>query len=158
PLGVRFSGNLQNVPEAFLGRPLVRPDVVRRGKAEIERRAAVAPSAESLHQIGLLQLAEGAYTKAVLSLEQAARQSPGDARVENDLSAALLVRSEAEHRSLDLVKSLEVLDRAPTDAPTSIESLFNRAEVLTRLHLRRAARAAWARYLQSDRRSQWAEA
>ncbi|HZF09986.1 MAG TPA: CHAT domain-containing protein [Thermoanaerobaculia bacterium] len=157
PLSVRFSGALEAVPETRFDRHPVRADVVRRGRAEIERHAALDSSPQALRDVGLLRLAEGDRTKAVLSLEEAVRRSPGDAQLESDLSAVLLVRSEAEHRPLDLLKALEAVDHALLADPERVEGLFNRAEALTRLHLRRAARAAWGRYLRRDRNSRWAE-
>jgi CHAT domain-containing protein len=129
--------------------------VLSRDVFEIEHRAANAPSSRTLQDLGLLRLAQGRYTDAILSLEAASAQAPGDPKPASDLAASYLVRGRAENRAFDLILALDAADRALAVEPQLAEALFNRAEALTRLSLRSQARVAWELLLRQEGRSAW---
>src|SRR4051812_1580581 len=80
-------------------------------------------------------------------LERAARQSPQDARILNDLGAAYLLRAYREDHPVDLVRALATTARAHAADPSLPEARFNHALNLERLYLSRVAVEAWKDYL-----------
>lgn len=95
---------------------------------------------------GLHALLRGRHGKAVASL-RAAALSGDDWRDWNDLAVALGERARVEDRRLDQVRALSAALRAARLAPDEPEVTFNLALTLSKLHLHRSARVAWARFL-----------
>lgn len=129
--------------------------------ARVRATAAREGSARELHLLGLTQLileapSDSAADMAVKTLERARVLESRSPALLSDLSAAYMVRAQRADRPLDLVKSLELADAALELSPGEPTALFNRAAVLTQLHLRSAALAAWDLYLSEDDRSTWA--
>ena len=151
-LEVRVTQGLQEVTTLSAS----SPQALSRDVFEIEHRAADTPSSRTLQDLGLLRLAQGRYTDAILSLEAASAQAPGDPKPASDLAASYLVRGRVENRAFDLILALDAADRTLAVEPRLAEALFNRAEALTRLSLRSQARAAWELLLRQERRSAWA--
>ena len=121
----------------------------------IRRRAAERRTAETVAELGILELLSGDLEAAVDHLEWAAAAAPGP-RVESDLAAAYLARA-AAGGAFDWVRALERADRAVESDPTRPEAVFNRATALSGLHLPRSAAAAWERFLAIEPRGPWAE-
>jgi tetratricopeptide (TPR) repeat protein len=125
-----------------------------------------APRGEpsSQHALGRLYLYERRFDEAVAKLEEAERAEPDDARLRNDLGAALFERGkEAERRqdggraAEDFGRAVEHLDRAVELDPSLADALFNRALVYERMRLDAQAEDAWRAYLARDSTSPWAE-
>lgn len=125
-----------------------------------------APRGESSsqHALGRLYLYERKFDDAVAQLEAAARSDPDDARLLNDLGAALLERGKDEQRrqeegkaAEDFGRAIQHLDRAVALDPALADALFNRALVYERLRLDARAEGAWRDYLAKDSTSPWAE-
>lgn len=160
PVAGRLSGELQGFPliDHIAADPVAsaseKAALPLRGLARVESLAAEA-SPDALHSLGLLRLAQGRFDTAVLSLQAAAARSLGNGEVESDLAAALLTRAEKENRPLDLVLAFEAADRSLAKGPVTSRALFNRAEALTRLHLRMRATEAWEAYLALEQYPAW---
>jgi CHAT domain-containing protein len=90
----------------------------------------------------LVQLLAGKTTTAIAGMELAAREPGQAATALTDLSAAYLVRFEAEHDCLDLLRSIEASERGLTVRPQDAALLFNRAAALSRLGARTLASRA----------------
>jgi len=130
---------------------------VRIAAALIEKEAAEARSPGALRARGIASFVVGDIDRAIVALEQAAGQRPGDPRILNDLGAAYLVRAERHNQPEDLSRAIGSLNRAVTANHLLPEALFNRAYALQRLSLNEEARDAWRMYLRVDDRSGWAD-
>lgn len=111
-------------------------------------------SAQTLHALGVWQLLAGEPRKAVATLEKASRLGGSEAAVATDLAAAygelarLLDRPQALAAGL---AALSLEDRTPWRG----ELTFNRALLMSRLHLRRQAREEWRRFLSAAAPGPW---
>jgi hypothetical protein len=123
----------------------------------VEQRAQGRRDPLSLAASAAAQLVTGQADQAVSALEEAARIAPRSARVQNDLSAAYLVRSEQKPGLEDLNKALTAATAATQADPSLAEARFNLALALERLSRRDEARKAWEAYLKIDSKSGWAE-
>ncbi|HJQ31458.1 MAG TPA: CHAT domain-containing protein [Pyrinomonadaceae bacterium] len=116
------------------------------------------------HTLGRLYLYERRFDDAVAKLEEEARQEPDDARLRNDLGAALLERGkdarrrgEEEKANGDFLRAVEEFDRAVKLDDALADALFNRALVYEELRLDAQAEGAWKDYLARDSTSPWAD-
>lgn len=132
------------------------PDV-RIAAAEIEKVTIGQQSAGAQQARGIAALIVGDIDRAVRLLEEAAAQSPSNARVLNDLAVAYLVRGRRPNQSEDLSKALATVNRALSADRSVEEAWFNRAYALERLSMSKEARDAWQAYLTIDDRSGWAD-
>ena len=132
------------------------PDL-RIAAAEIEKTTIGQQTAAAQHARGIAALLVGDIDRAVTTLEEAAAQSPSDARTLNDLAVAYLVRGQRPAQSEDLSKALASVNRALNADRTLQEAWFNRAYALERLSMSKEARDAWQAYLTIDDRSGWAD-
>jgi tetratricopeptide (TPR) repeat protein len=132
------------------------PDV-RIAAAEIEKTTGGRQSAGAKQARGIASLIVGDIDRAVATLEEAAAQSPSNARILNDLAAAYLVRGQRSGQSEDLSKALASVNRALNADRSLQEAWFNRAYALERLSMTKEARDAWQAYLAIDDRSGWAD-
>lgn len=98
---------------------------------------------------------QAAIRRTLTRLREERLRRPGDANVENDLAAALVVAAQAEASPVLLVQALGAIERARRLAPESRVIAFNRSLVLSYLHLSEAAEAAWSAYLRLDPDSPW---
>lgn len=119
--------------------------------AEIEKQYAARPIAAAAAIIA------GDPDRAISILEAASQQSPTDAKILNDLSAAYLVLAERSNASADTGRALSTANRALEIDRLMPEALFNRALALQMLGMADDARAAWQSYLTIDDRSGWAD-
>lgn len=106
---------------------------------------------------GLRKLLAGKRGEAVRHLESALALSPRDPRVLSDLAAAYEARGGAQERPHDLFLALAAAEEAVALAPRLLEARFNRALLLSRLHMPWAAAPAWRDYLARDPESPWAD-
>jgi tetratricopeptide (TPR) repeat protein len=132
------------------------PDV-RIAAAEIEKTTGGQQSAGAKQARGIASLIVGDIDRAVATLEEAAAQSPSNARILNDLAAAYLVRGQRSGQSEDLSKALASVNRALNADRSLREAWFNRAYALERLSMTKESRDAWQAYLTIDDRSGWAD-
>ncbi len=132
------------------------PDV-RIAAAEIEKVTIGQQSAGAQQARGIAALIVGDIDRAVRLLEEAAAQSPSNAKVLNDLAVAYLVRGQRPNQSEDLSKALATVNRALSADRSVQEAWFNRAYALERLSMAKEARDAWQAYLTIDDRSGWAD-
>lgn len=132
------------------------PDV-RIAAAEIEKVTTRQQSAEAQQARGIAALIVGDIDRAVKVLEDAAAQSPSNARILNDLAVAYLVRGQRTNQAEDPSKALATVNRALSADRSLQEAWFNRAYALERLSMTNEARDAWQAYLTIDDRSGWAD-
>lgn len=109
---------------------------------------------KALHAAGVAYLVAGDARAAASLLEDAARGAEGNARVWNDLSAALYASARPEDRE-ELTRALEASGRAIRLNPDLVEAYFNRALILERVGTREQVSAAWKQYLQRDPAGGW---
>ena len=103
------------------------------------------------------QLVTGQTDRAVSAFEEAARRVPKNARFQNDLSAAYLVRFKQKQDLEDVSKAVAAATAATEIDPSFTEARFNLAIALESLSLRNEARKAWEAYLKIDSKSPWAQ-
>ncbi|MBV9923755.1 MAG: CHAT domain-containing protein [Acidobacteria bacterium] len=119
--------------------------------------------AKAMHALGRLYLYERRFDDAVGQLEGAARLDPDNARLQNDLAAALFERGKEAQRqdggqgAQDFGQAFEHLDRAAALDPTLADVLFNRALLYEHMRLDAQAEETWRAYLAKDPNSPWAE-
>jgi len=125
-------------------------------KAEIFAADVEHPTARTRADIGVTNLYEGDFPKAVKQLKEAAADAPGDARIQNDLSVAELALAQETGDSEQLLAAAESSGLAAQASPDIPEVLFNHALTLDSLRLSNQARRAWDNYLKLDADSAWA--
>jgi CHAT domain-containing protein len=158
PLNARITADLQPPP----GRPRDgRATPVLRGEAfaavdRIQNRAGKDPAA--LHALALAYLALEEPRSALLTLEELTAREPHRAEAWSDLAAVRFALARETGSVLELLEALEATRRALELDPAHPAALHNRAEALTRLHLRFQATRAWEAYLKEEPTSPWAEA
>ncbi|HET8773528.1 MAG TPA: CHAT domain-containing protein [Thermoanaerobaculia bacterium] len=102
------------------------------------------------HHAAIAHLWIGEPGVAVEELEQWVAGHPGDADAWSDLAAAREAVASANPRAELLSPALAAADQALELNAALPEARFNRALILTRLGLLRAARRAWGSYLEID--------
>ena len=112
----------------------------------VEREADSLPPGRSALCLGVLRLATGRVDDAVAQLQAAAAYQPANSDVQNALAVAHLTRALRQKRPFDLVLALAAVDRALIAAPDSGPLLYNRALILSSLHLPHEALEAWKAY------------
>jgi CHAT domain-containing protein len=83
-------------------------------------------------------------------------QITGDAELLIDLAAAYSMRAHKRDDPSDYLSAIAAADRAVMLAPTSLEALWNRSVAIEGLGLIPEARTQWARYLERDSHTSWA--
>ena len=128
-----------------------------------------ADGPDSHYALGQYYLAKGEPDSAIEQFGLALEAMPRNAKLHNDLGAALLAlanrdrvdgdqRKDPDSSSEYLFQSLEHFDQALELDPSLLEALFNRALSRQRLQLLSEAEADWRTYLSRDANSPWAEA
>lgn len=112
------------------------------------------PTAENLHTLGRVYLTEKEFGKAIEQFEKAVKLAPDNAKIHNDLGAALL---EKEKSLNNLTRAREEFAQAIKLDANLLDAYFNQALALQSLNLSSQAREAWQKYLELDSTSQWAE-
>jgi CHAT domain-containing protein len=102
----------------------------------------------------LLDLLHGNTERAVATLKVAAQDRLTAPDVLTDLSAAYLLRYEETGDCVDLLRAHDAAERSLALAPGNHASLFNRAQALTLLGTRSAAKRAWEK-VQGQRQDGW---
>ena len=162
PIEPRLTGGFAYAPiQTFRSRPAstietLSPDV-QIAVSRIEKKTAVEDTAVALHLRGIATLLAGNVDMAIVFLEQAVGRDPGDARIQNDLATAYLVRAKRAGESGDVSRALATANRAVDADRTLAEARFNRAYALELLGMTAEARDAWHSYLTIDDRSGWAD-
>jgi CHAT domain-containing protein len=121
----------------------------------LERRLHDLPPADVCHGLGVLELLAGYSERAVSRLERCAAENPRDSATWNDLAAGRLWLVSRGDQSA-LLQALHAADQAITFDPAATAPWFNRAVVLSRLHLHVAAAAAWEELLRREGGTRWA--
>lgn len=138
-----------------------KPDKIQRDLAKMLalRDAAENSSAESLHALGRVYLAEREFDKAIEQFEKALKSAPNDAKLHNDLGAALMEKAKNQDAG-----KFETLTKANEEFAKAIESdknlpdaYFNQALCLQALNSSNQAKEAWRKYLEIDANSKWSE-
>jgi tetratricopeptide (TPR) repeat protein len=111
-------------------------------------------SARGLHAKGVANLLRDDAGAAVSLLRTSARLKPRDARIWNDLAAALYIH---DQDGAELREALAAARRAIQLDPALTEAYFNTALILERTGTKAEIRAAWNEYLRHDSTSGWAE-
>ncbi|HMB28235.1 MAG TPA: tetratricopeptide repeat protein, partial [Blastocatellia bacterium] len=120
-------------------------------------------AAAAHHAMGRFHLARKNFDDAIAEFEAALKTAPDDARIQSDLGAALMEKSDLEAlgksgrdpRTLD--RSLEHLNRAIELDSSLLEPLFDRALLRQNLGQLFQAKEDWDNYLKKDATSPWAE-
>jgi CHAT domain-containing protein/tetratricopeptide (TPR) repeat protein len=94
--------------------------------------------------------------EAIALLSDLAQQSPSNAEVLSDLSAAHLSRATTDARPDDLPRAIALAERSLALKPRLREALFNRALALEHLPLPTEAIKAWNDYLTIEKGTSWA--
>lgn len=142
----------------------VNGEAKRRAERFLQYAVEDAPSAASYHAFGDQLLAAGQFDEALKQFAQAAELDPNNARLQNDMGVALLEKAGGSGTDADSGKgladagaSLTHFDKALELDDSLLDALFNRALALERLKAFEQAQEAWAKYLERDSRSGWAE-
>ena len=136
------------------------------------------PNAESRRALGALYLLEQKTDEAIEQLEEALKANSNNARIHNDLGAALMEMAKLQ-KEKTARKEQTAEQKAPEPGPGESlaafaranehfaqalrldarlsEALFNQALCLQYLGLINQATEAWQRYLQVDATSKWAD-
>lgn len=116
-------------------------------------------TAENLHELGRVFLAEHNFDEAIKQFEKAVDLEPENAKLRNDLGAALMEKANTlEEGKLELLaKANEEFSKAIEADKNLPAAYFNRALVIQALNLPSQAREAWQKYLELDSTSRWAE-
>lgn len=134
------------------------------GLAESNLRRAVVeqPGPESHHALGQFYVATGEFSRAIEQFETALKDDPQNARLHNDLGAALLETAKTR-REAQAVETLEDLNQAlehfnqALALNESLEALFNRALCHEQMQSASLAESDWREYLERDAISLWAD-
>lgn len=113
--------------------------------------------ADRLHLLGLARAAEGRMDEAMLLIEGACLEEPQRTAGWSDLAAIGLSRFEGTADPRDLLKALAAAEEALNLEEGFPPALVNRAEALTRLHIRMQAEDAWRAVLASEPSGDWVE-
>jgi CHAT domain-containing protein len=123
---------------------------------ELMERADAGKTPDAQHAAGLALLLADRPLDAIPRLRDAAQRMPDDARAWSDLAAAQVTAAAQTARASLYPEALASADRALRIDSDFPEALFNRALILERMGVTRAAREAWERYLKADPSSAWA--
>ncbi len=112
-------------------------------------------SARALHAKGVAYLIRDNAAAAVPLLRHAARLSPRDARIRNDLAAALYVSAQSD---VELREALAAARNAARLDSRLTEAYFNIALILERgIGNKQQIKAAWSEYLRRDPSGGWSD-
>jgi CHAT domain-containing protein len=143
-------------------------EVGRRGKAsseELRRFASIlketsdksSPS-ESLGNQALIHLAIGHLDNALVALKKGLSLDSRNPVLWNDLAVVYITRAARDNQAAesDWAMALQATEEALSLRNDFVEAIFNKAVILTKLHLDSSAEQAWQAYLALDKESKWA--
>jgi hypothetical protein len=133
------------------------PDV-QLAAAEIAKFAEGNTSVRARSALAVALIVSGDLDEAITTLEQVAKDatdSPEEAAVQTNLSAAYLARARWWNHPEDWPKALAAANRAVTLDPNALEPYFNRALAYEGLEQADLAAKAWTEYTTRDRNSDW---
>jgi tetratricopeptide (TPR) repeat protein len=122
--------------------------------AQVLRDLKDDKSARALHAKAIACLVRDNAAAAVSLLRVAARLDAGDARVWNDLAAALYIDAQVD---AELHEALGAARRAIRLDPRLSEAYFNVALILERVGTKQEIKSAWIEYLRHDPSRGWSE-
>lgn len=120
-------------------------------------------SANTLHNLGRVQLAGKQFDDAITQLRHAKSLDLQNAQILSDLGTALFEKSKSisqssKETSLELAgQAMEEFEKALQINPNLQEAQFNKALYLQSSRLRSEAKEAWQSYLKLDSNSKWAD-
>jgi len=120
-------------------------------------------TAENLHNLGRVYLAEKEFDKAIAELTRAKAGAPQNAQITSDLGTTFFEKSKNLSQSADgagtefTAKALEQFEKAIEINPDLPEPRFNKAVLLQYQQNTPEARKAWQEYLKLDSDSRWAD-
>ena len=116
-------------------------------------------TAENLHELGRVFLAEKNFDEAIKQFENALKKNPNIAKLHNDLGVALFEKAKLKEdgKLENLAKANEEFAKAIELDKTALEANFNQALCIQALNLPNQAREAWQNYLNLDSTSKWAD-
>lgn len=116
-------------------------------------------TAENLHELGRVFLAENNFDEAIKQFEKALRKNPDIAKVHNDLGVALMAKAKTleEGKIEKLAQANEEFAKAIELDKNLLDAYFNQALVIQSLNLPNQAKEAWEKYLELDPTSAWAK-
>jgi CHAT domain-containing protein len=140
--------------------PVSDENALRRAE-NMSRDAVFAhETAETLHDLGKLQIAKRDYAEAKKTLERALAKKADDPSILNELGVAELLAAESSAKDSDRLRfaatALEHFDKATRISPKFAEAWFNRAVATGKLKQNGQEAAAWRDYLKVDSTSKWA--
>jgi CHAT domain-containing protein len=158
----RFTGGFPpSSSNDAVGKPTAIPPAVSGETVRLVRRIARKVERDrtprGLADAAVLRLLLGRRDDALKQLRRAAESAPADADLMNDLLAAYLASYEVSHKPSELIAGLEIAERTRALHGAPAEALFNRALATEGLFLHEQARLSWARYLNADPNSLWAD-
>lgn len=169
PLESRTTADFEYAPVTALRAANETPASDEKARRRAERLLADAgenPSdIDAMHALGLFYLAEKKFDQAAEALNAAIKLDPNNAKIHNDLGALFLEQAKLAEaggtggKYLENVNAaLRHFDRALELNGNLLEALFNRALVLQKTAtLNHQALEAWAKYLEKDATSAWAD-
>ncbi len=115
-------------------------------------------TAENLHIVGKISLAEKNFDEAIDYFQQSLKLSPNNAKLHNDLGTAWLEKGKSNDDNLRfLAASLEEFNKAIELNKGLKEAYFNKALSLQLMNLPNQTKEAWQEYLKMDDSSDWAK-
>jgi len=118
------------------------------------------PNAQTYYELGVFYLTQRKYHEAIKELESALKFADKNAKIHNDLGVAHFELAKAgakEKKFEDMAVALEEFTKATNLDSNSLEALFNKSLALQELQMPREAKESWARYLEKDSTSPWAD-
>jgi tetratricopeptide (TPR) repeat protein len=115
-------------------------------------------TAENLHELGRVYLAENNFDEAIKQFEKALKKNSDIAKIHSDLGVALMEKAKLqdEGKLENFAKANEEIERAIKLDKNLTEAYFNRGLVIEFLKLPNQAKEAWENYLKLDSASPWA--
>lgn len=115
-----------------------------------------APNLTQKHELALLNILEGRYTKAIEYLESVIAKYPKDtSSLLNDLAVAYLERGDTQGNPKDLIHSLSLIDEALAINNNMLEAKFNKALLSEKLYLNSQSEKYWQEYLTVEKNEDW---
>ena len=124
---------------------------------------ATHPGPDSYYALGQLYMAKGELDNAIEQFDKALAGDSNNARLHNDMGAALLQRARASRQQggdsslQDFDQSLKHLNQALALDAGLLPALFNRALCYENMPAPSLAQADWQAYLNRDNQSVWAD-
>ncbi|HEX8089129.1 MAG TPA: tetratricopeptide repeat protein, partial [Blastocatellia bacterium] len=121
------------------------------------------PSPDSYYALGQFYLAKGELDSAIEQFDRALEGAPKNARLHNDLGAALMEKAkvsqenDSEGSLEEFNRSVEHLNQARALDDSLLEALFNLALCHQYMGIPFLAEVEWQAYLKQDSNSRWAD-